>query len=611
MSWITMLYGAMAVVASTLAGIYLAAWVAQRDDGAYLMFVLLAASMCGVAVTEFWMLQAQTLEEYALAMRVWQVPLWSGICAFVGLVHWRLRPRFSWMGWLAAALRTVALVANFLSGSSLNYVVLTGIDQIRLFGEPLSMATGVPNPWMLLGQVSNLLLLIFIIDGGICAWRRGERQRALSLVLGLLIPVTLGAIQAVLVYWGFVQMPVMIAPLLLFIAIAMGYELSDGLLRAARAEREVRSMDISLKRRALRLSLAAEAADVGFWSVDTDSGAVWTTAKTRELFGLAPAGDVRLSDFLERVYWRDRDELKRAIEAALHSHDLYRREFRVLGVNREVRWLVGVGRGLLETETARKTLMGVIVDITARKAMADEIRRQRVRLERLSRVETLSELSACLAHELNQPLAVILTNAEAAQSLLRRTPPDLTEVGAILADIVGADLRAADVIRRLRALLDRGEPERETLSINDAITRVLGLIGSELEDQGVSISLNLAASRPSVQADGILIDQVLLNLLTNAAEAVADNRPHDRRLSVTTFSHSNGVSIEIADNGCGAADPRRIFNAFYSTKPGRLGMGLAIVRSVVKSHGGRVWAESATGRGTTIYLSLPRDGPPP
>ena len=466
MNWITMLYGAMAVVASTLAGMYLAAWVAQRNNGVYLMFVLLAVSMCGVAVTEFWMLQTQTLEEYALAMRVWHVSLWSGICVLVGLVHWRLRPRFSWVGWLAVALRTLALVANSLSGPSLHDVVPTGIDHVWLFGEPLSMATGAPNPWMLLGQISNLLLLIFILDGGVCAWRRGERQRALSLALGLLIPVALGAIQAVLVYWGFVQMPVMIAPLLLFTAVAMGYELSDGLLRAARAEREVRSMDASL-----------------------------------------------------------------------------------------------------------------------------------------------SELSASLAHELNQPLAVILTNAEAAQSLLRRTPPDLTGVSAILADIVDADRRAADLIRRIRALHDRGESEREPLSVNDAIKRVLGLIGSELDEQGVTISLSLAADLPSVQADGILIDQVLLNLLTNAAEAVADNSPHDRRLSVTTFSHSNSVSIEITDNGCGAADPRRIFNAFHSTKPGRLGMGLAIVRSVVKSHGGRVWAESATGRGTTIYLSLPRDCP--
>ncbi|MCK7473280.1 MAG: hypothetical protein MZV49_06615 [Rhodopseudomonas palustris] len=172
MNWITMLYGAMAVVASTLAGIYLAARVAQRDDRAYLMCVLLAASMCGVAVMELWMLQARTPEEYALATRLWHVPLWSGICALVGLVHWRLRPRFSWVGWLAAALRTLALVANFSSGSSLHYAVLTGIDHVRLFGEPLSIATGVPNPWMLLGQVSNLLLLIFILDGGVCAWRR-------------------------------------------------------------------------------------------------------------------------------------------------------------------------------------------------------------------------------------------------------------------------------------------------------------------------------------------------------------------------------------------------------------------------------------------------------
>lgn len=608
MGWITMLYGAMAVVASTLAGIYLAAWLMQRGDGAYLMFVLLAASIAGVAGTELWMLHARTPEEYSVALRWFHLPIWSGICAFLGLVHLRLRPRFSFVGWLAGGLRTLSLVANFVSGLNLNYVALTGLDHVSVFGEPLATASGVPNPWMLLGQASNLLLLLFILDGVVSAWRRGARERALSLGLSLLIPVAIGATQAALVFWGVVQMPVMITPLLLFIAAAMGYELSIGLLRAARAEREVQSMDLALRRSAQRLSLAAEAADVGFWSVDALSGELWVTPKTRELFGLAPAGDLRLADFLERVHWRDREGLERLIEVALRRHDLYRSEFRVLGVNRQTRWLAGLGRVVVEAEEGRRTLMGVTVDITARKAMTDEIRRQRVRLERLSRVETLSELSACLAHELSQPLAVILTNAEAAQSILRQTPPNLTEVREILVDIVSADRRAADVIRRIRALLERGEPERETLSVNDAIKRVIGLIGSELDDQGVSLCLSLAAGLPTVQADGILIDQVLLNLLSNACEAVANNRPHERRISVTTFAHSDSVSLEIADNGCGAPDPKRIFNAFCSTKPGRLGMGLAIVRSVVKSHGGRVWAESASGRGMTIYLSLPRDG---
>lgn len=220
----------------------------------------------------------------------------------------------------------------------------------------------------------------------------------------------------------------------------------------------------------------------------------------------------------------------------------------------------------------------------------------------------MSELSAFLAHELNQPLAMILTNAEAAQSLLAQSPPDLGEVREILADIVGADRRAADVIRHLRGLLDRGEPQREDLLLDDAIRRVLHLIGSEIEDQGVTVDLGLAPDLPSVKADRILFEQVLLNLLNNACEAVAGNRTGERRVSVVTRAHADGVLVEVTDNGCGLPDPERIFDAFYSTKRGGLGMGLAIVRSIVDSHGGRVWAESAPVRGATVALSLPRDG---
>jgi C4-dicarboxylate-specific signal transduction histidine kinase len=240
--------------------------------------------------------------------------------------------------------------------------------------------------------------------------------------------------------------------------------------------------------------------------------------------------------------------------------------------------------------------------------MLDEVRRQRARLEGVSRAETLSELSASLAHELNQPLAMILTNAEAAQAPLAQAPPNLAEVKDILADIASADRRAADVIRKLRSLLERGEPDREDLLLNDAIHRVIQLLGNEIDDQCVTLDLRLAADLPSVQADRILIEQALLNLLNNAFAALADNPQTERRVSIATSAQADGVLVEVTDNGCGVPDPERIFETFYSTTPGGLGMGLTIVRSIVNSHGGRVWAESAAGGGASLHLYLPRDG---
>ena len=608
MSWITILWVVMAALSATIAGIYLAAWLMQRDAWSYLILALLSVSIAGIAGTELWMLRAQTLEEYSLALRWLHVPVWSGFCALVGLVYLRWRPRFPWVGWLAVGLRTVALVANFVSGPNLNYAVLTGIEHFTLLGEPVATASGVPNPWMLTGQAGLLLSIVFLLDGGISARRRGEGSRALVLTLSLLVAVVVGTVQAVLVFWHFVQWPILITPMFLFVSAVLGSELSLGLLRAARAERDVQIKDAALDMSEQRLSLAAEAVDAGFWSLDAQSGDVWATAKTRELFGLAPGGELHLAQFLERVHPPDRTLLMQVIEAALRSNGRYRHEFRVVESDGRVRWLAALGRSVDKTEAAPKTLMGVTVDITARRAMLDKIRRQRARLERVSRMETLAELSASLAHELNQPLAMILTNAEAAQALLAQASPDLTELREILADIVSADQRAADVIRHLRALLDRGEPERRALLLDEAIHRVIHLLRNDVDDQGVTLKLCLASDLPPVQADHILIEQVLLNLLTNACDAVAGNPAGERRVSIVTRAHADGVLVEVTDNGCGLSDPERIFEAFYSTKPEGLGMGLAIVRSIVTSHGGRVWAESVPTGGTVVYVSLPRDG---
>ncbi len=609
MSWITILYVMTAALSATIAGIYLAAWLMQRDAWAYLMFVLLAFSIAGLAATELWMLRAQTPADYATALRWLHVPVWSGFLALVGLVQLRLRPRFVWVGWLAVGLRTVSLVANFTSGLNLNHLALTEIAHVSLLGEPVATAVAVtPNPWMLTGQASLLLSLLFLLDGGVSSWRRGEGMRSLVLTISLVFAVLVGTVQAVLVFWGLAQLPLMITPLFLLVATAMGSELSLGLLRAARAERDVRLKDAALGLSEQRLSLAAEAADAGFWGIDAQSGAVWSTARTRELFALPADGELSLADFLERVHPLDRARLGQLIEEALRSNERYRTEFRVVDPGGRVRWLAGLGRSVGATNAGPPTLMGVSVDVTARKAMQDELRRQRAQLERASRAETLSELSASLAHELNQPLAMILTNAEAARALLAQTPPNLTEVKEILADIASADRRAADVIRRLRSLLERGESHREDLLLDDAIHRVIQLLGNEIDDRGVSVDLRLAADLPSVQADRILIEQVLLNLLNNACAAVAGNPQRERRVLIATRAQADGVLVEVTDNGCGVPDPERIFETFYSTTPGGLGMGLAIVRSIVHSHGGRVWAESVPAGGAIVHLYLPRDG---
>ncbi|MEO8615272.1 MAG: ATP-binding protein [Luteolibacter sp.] len=218
----------------------------------------------------------------------------------------------------------------------------------------------------------------------------------------------------------------------------------------------------------------------------------------------------------------------------------------------------------------------------------------------------MSELSGSLAHELNQPLAIILSNAQAAQRLLVQTPPDVEEVREILTDIVHEDRRAGEIIQRLRNMLKRGESSMLPLPLNEVITEVLQLTRVDLIDRGVTVVCHLAESLPLVHADRIQLQQVFLNLILNGTDAMADCEPGTRRLHITTALHDGTVRVSVRDEGTGLpADVERLFEPFHTTKPQGLGMGLAICRSIIGAHRGRLWAESHAERGAVFHFDLP------
>jgi two-component system, LuxR family, sensor kinase FixL len=229
-------------------------------------------------------------------------------------------------------------------------------------------------------------------------------------------------------------------------------------------------------------------------------------------------------------------------------------------------------------------------------------------LAHLTRVAIVGQLSGTLAHELTQPLTAILSNAQAAQRALAKDRFDLGEVREILQDIVDDDRRAGEVIQGVRTLLRRGETQLQEVDLPQLIRETLTLARGDLIVRHVEVVCRFVADLPAVSADRVQIQQVLLNLILNAAEAMADNDPHDRRIDITTVRRGSGLWISVSDCGTGIANDQleRIFEPFYSTKDDGLGLGLAICRSIIVAHHGRLWATSDGRRGSTFHFTLPR-----
>ncbi len=252
-------------------------------------------------------------------------------------------------------------------------------------------------------------------------------------------------------------------------------------------------------------------------------------------------------------------------------------------------------------------LIMMVRDITERRRAERELEVQRHELAHLGRVALLGELSGAVAHELNQPLAAILTNARVAQRMMANGKPDEAMLREILEDMVADSLRAGSVIHRVRGLIRKDDAIRQMVNPNEVIADVLDLAHSDLIRRGVSVANDLSMSLPEVSADRVQLQQVLLNLVVNACDAMADNAPRDRMLTVATAEEGNTVRIAVSDRGPGVAAGLidAVFEPFVTSKPQGLGLGLAICRSIIGAHGGRIWAANNSGRGATFSFILP------
>jgi PAS domain S-box-containing protein len=266
-------------------------------------------------------------------------------------------------------------------------------------------------------------------------------------------------------------------------------------------------------------------------------------------------------------------------------------------------------------EDPKRRLVGILFnDITERKRAEAEARDSERRyregqaeLAHANRVATMGQLSASITHEVNQPITAAVTYALAARRFLRAEPPNFREVDDALSLIVKEGNRAGEVVERIRALIKKAPARKDAVAINDAILEIIALTRTEAANNSVSVRTQLAEGLPRVEGDRVQLQQVLLNLIINAIEAMHDVGEEERELLISSRNEPDGVSVEVRDSGPGFAPATldRVFEAFYTTKPGGLGLGLSICRSIIEAHDGRLWAVANVPRGGSFQFALP------
>ena len=855
MSWVTVIWSISAGACLTLAFLQFIVWWKDRAAPANLVFAVGAVAVAVFAGVELALMRAETPAQLGTLVRWIHVPAWVLIVSIVAFVRLYLNAGRRWLAWTVVAVRTLALILNFILSPNINYRKVTALRHASFLGEFVSVPVGVPNPWMLVAQFSLLLLVIFVVDAAITVWRRGNHRQALVVGGSIILLVILASGQAVAMTWGILATPLTVTLFYLFLVGAMAYELSHDLIRAAQLARQLQTSEATLReseqrfrlvadaapvliwmsgvdklcaffnkrwleftgrsleqemgngwaegvhrddlqkclktyteafdarkpfvmqyrlrrndgefrwisddgvprydadgaftgyigscidvtdllrqQRTLhqfeeRVALAAEAAHLGVWEFDITADRLWLSDKVRQLFHFPADGEISYSEFERRVHPEDRAARDRLIRRAIRDQGGYEIEYRIVLPDGTVRWIGGRARCISDRTNNPTRLLGVsmditerkqaeelfhlateaspsgtilidhqgrivlvnahaeklfgwtrdeligkdveilvperfmqahpgdranfftatearamgadrdlfarrkdgsefpveiglnpiqtphglvvlanVVDISARLAAEEETRRSREQVELLSRVSLLGEMTASLAHELNQPLTAIVNNATAAMQYLKQDRLNPEKLQDILVDVVSDGRRACDIMHNVRSAIKKGSAIRSRINLNDVVKAVTHMVQTDAAAKFCRMQMSLARDLPGVEGDPTQIQQVLINLVHNAFDAMFDTPPNRR--TVETDTSSNGdrtILVAVRDYGSGISEPtrERLFEQFFTTKKEGLGMGLAIARSIIEAHGGTIAAENADGGGARFYFRLP------
>jgi PAS domain S-box-containing protein len=709
----------------------------KRKAWENIFFAVAAASVADIAAGELGIMHSRTTEEIGRAVQWAHLPVFFLVLAIVGFVRSYFGTGRLWLGVAAVGARLLSLIINFTFPPNLNFREITGLRHFNFLGQTIAMPEGVANPWTRVGELSSLLMLVFVVDASVSLWRRGgaeARRRAVVVGGSITLFIVLAAGLSALIHTRVVHLPYLISLPFLGVIVAMGFELSYDIIRAAQTARQLRISEGALRESEVRMSLAATAGSLGLWTWNIPADDMWLSEKGRALFGLPDSGPINLSSFLAAVHADDREPMRERIQAALSQKGEYESEYRITQLDGGTRWVSGYGYVEVDQHGKAIAMRGVTRDITKRKLAEEALRESEARfrtvadvapvmiwmsgpdklcnffnkgwleftgrsseqefgngwaegvhaedldhclgaygkafdaretftieyrlrrkdgeyrwvldsgtprfdtagafvgyigsclditerrqaeldhqvqsteLARVGRVALMGELAASLAHEVNNPLGAMVTNASAGQRMLARGQLETPELEELLADIVADGHRAREVIQGIRNMVRKSDASHTLVGIQEIVQDLLPIVRADAVARNIGLVAEVDEKAGIVRADRVQLLQVLLNLTMNAFEALSVIRAEARRVIIRAEPARDGkICVSVRDTGPGFPDGivEQLFEAFFSTKPEGTGMGLAIARSIVEAHGGTLSAENGAKGGALFTICLP------
>ncbi|NVM77162.1 PAS domain S-box-containing protein [Duganella sp. SG902] len=382
-------------------------------------------------------------------------------------------------------------------------------------------------------------------------------------------------------------------------------------LRGQAATNELLAREDALRRSEAFLAGTQRISKTGSFSFKSPGGEMYWSDEAARIYGYPLDVAPTMERILAHTAPEDRHVVQAAIDQSLRCEGPVELRHRLLLPDGQLKY-VHVLSHPRQNKDGECEYLGALTDVTAAVLAEQALHRSQVQLAHATRVTMLGELAASIAHEVNQPLAAISTNGEACLRWLNRPRPELDEARATVTSILEASARATGVIKRIRALARRSDPQYAELDLKSVVEESVDLVRRELNNHHVALMLGLAPDLPPVYGDRVQLQQVFINLLMNAIQAMAACQPCQAVLTVQTQRNADGaLQVSVSDSGPGIppADVPRLFEAFYSTKEDGMGMGLPICRSIIENHGGRIWAQHAAQdfpvAGATIIFTLP------